>query len=298
MAMQKIVPYLWFDTEAAAAARLYTSLFDSSSIVNSSTMDDTPSGSVETLKILLSGQEFMLMSAGPLFRFTPALSFLVACDTKKEVDRLWQGLREGGSELMPLDAYPFSERYGWLQDRYGLSWQIMHAGGNGYSQKITPTLMFVGNQCGKSEEAIRFYASVFRNAEVGDLLRYGPGEEPDREGTLKHAAFTLEGQEFAAMDSAYEHGFTFSEAVSFMVRCDSQEEVDFFWSSLSAHPEAEQCGWLKDRYGLSWQIVPTVLDEMMGSGDPSRTARVTAAFLKMKKFDIAELRKAYKEDTR
>jgi predicted 3-demethylubiquinone-9 3-methyltransferase (glyoxalase superfamily) len=163
------------------------------------------------------------------------------------------------------------------------------------TQKIIPTLMFVGKQCGKAEEAIKFYASVFRNAKVGDILRYGKGEEPDKEGTVKHAAFTLEGQEFAAMDSAREHKFTFNEAISFMVYCDTQKEIDYYWGKLSADPKAEQCGWLKDRYGLSWQIVPTVMDEMLKGKDKMKLARVTEAFLKMKKFDIAKLEEAYEQ---
>ena len=134
---------------------------------------------------------------------------------------------------------------------------------------------------------------MFRNSKVGDILRYGKGEEPDKAGTVKHAAFTLEGRDFAAMDSAHEHNFTFNEAISFLVRCDTQEEIDYFWGKLSADPEAEQCGWLKDKYGLSWQVVPTVMDEMLKDKDEKKMARVTEAFLKMKKFDIAKLKKAY-----
>jgi predicted 3-demethylubiquinone-9 3-methyltransferase (glyoxalase superfamily) len=134
---------------------------------------------------------------------------------------------------------------------------------------------------------------VFRDSKVGDIVRYSQGEEPDREGTVKHAAFTLEGQEFAAMDSALGHDFAFNEAISFMVYCDTQNEIDYYWDQLSAVPEAEQCGWLKDKYGLSWQVVPTAMDEMMGSDDQERIDRVTEAFLKMKKFDIAELERAY-----
>ncbi len=194
---------------------------------------------------------------------------------------------------MELGEYPFSERYGWVQDRYGLSWQVMFMGERAITQRITPTLMFAGDVCGKAEEAIQFYASVFHNAGVGDILRYGKGEEPDKKGTVKHAAFTLEGQEFAAMDSARVHNFTFNEAISFMVHCDTQEEIDYYWGKLSAHSKAEQCGWLKDRYGLSWQIVPAVMDKMLKSKDAKRIARVTEAFLQMKKFDIAKLKKAY-----
>ncbi|MBI4316964.1 MAG: VOC family protein [Chloroflexi bacterium] len=290
---QKITPHLWFDKEAKEAAQLYTSVFQDSKVKDTTTIHNTPSGSVDIVTIELLGQEFTLISAGPLFKFNPSASFLVVCKTKDEVDALWGKLSKGGSALMDLGEYPFSERYGWVQDRYGLSWQVMFAGDRVTKQRITPTLMFVGKQCGKAEEAIKFYASVFRNARVGDIDRYGKGEEPDKEGTVKHAAFTLEGQEFAAMDSAHEHNFAFNEAISFIVHCDTQEEIDYYWGKLSADPKAEQCGWLKDKYGLSWQIVPTVMEEMLKDKDEKKIARVTEAFLKMKKFDIAKLREAY-----
>ncbi len=292
--IQKITPHLWFDKEAKEAAGFYTSVFPDSKITNITTLHDTPSGDCDVVSFELSGQSFMAISAGPLFKFTPAVSFLVACKSKDEVGSLWAKLSEGGSALMELGAYPFSEKYGWLQDKYGLSWQVMFMGDRAIKQKITPTLMFVGAVCGKAEEAINFYASVFKDTKVHGILRYGKGEEPDKEGTIKHAAFTLEGQDFAAMDSAHKHNFTFNEAISLMVHCDTQKDLDYYWGKLSAVPEAEQCGWLKDKYGLSWQIVPTAMDEMMKDKDEKKLARVTEAFLKMKKFDIAELKKAYK----
>jgi predicted 3-demethylubiquinone-9 3-methyltransferase (glyoxalase superfamily) len=130
----------------------------------------------------------MLISAGPFFKLNPSVSFLVACATKDEVDALWGRLAEGGMALMDLGAYPFSDRYGWVQDRYGLSWQIMFMGERTVGQKITPTLMFVGEQLGRAEAAMRFYASLFDRASVGDILRYGKGEDPDKEGTVKHAS--------------------------------------------------------------------------------------------------------------
>ncbi len=293
--MQKITPHLWFDKEAKEAAELYTSIFKDSEIKGTTTLHNTPSGTVDVVTIELTGEEFTLISAGPYFRFTPAVSFLVACNAKEEVDALWGQLSEGGMALMALGEYPFSAKYGWVQDRYGLSWQVMYMGDREIKQKITPTLMFVGKRCGKAEEAIKFYASVFHDAKVGDILRYSKGEEPDKEGTVKHAAFTLEGQDFAAMDSAHEHDFTFNEAISFMVHCNTQEEIDYYWGKLSADPKAEQCGWLKDKYGLSWQIVPTVMDEMLKDKDEKKIARVTEAFLQMKKFDIGALKRAYEE---
>jgi predicted 3-demethylubiquinone-9 3-methyltransferase (glyoxalase superfamily) len=193
---------------------------------------------------------------------------------------------------MPLDAYPFSERYGWTEDRFGLSWQVLHAADDAIGQRITPTLMFVGEVCGRAEEAVNFYTSVFPDSKVGNILRYGKGEGPDKEGTIKHVGFAIAGEQFAAMDSARDHNFGFNEAISFMVGCDTQDEVDHYWHGLSADPEAEQCGWLKDEYGLSWQIVPSVLGELLG-GTKEQSARVTEAFLQMKKFDIAELKRAY-----
>jgi predicted 3-demethylubiquinone-9 3-methyltransferase (glyoxalase superfamily) len=194
---------------------------------------------------------------------------------------------------MELGAYPISEKYGWLQDKYGLSWQVMFTGDREIKQKITPTLLFVGAVCDKAEEAINFYASVFRNAKINGIFRYNKGEEPDKEGTIKHAAFTLEGQEFAAMDSAHQHNFTFNEAISLIVRCDTQSAIDYYWGRLSAVPEAEQCGWLKDKYGVSWQIVPTEMDTMMSKGTREQIDRLTQAFLPMKKLDIAKLKQAY-----
>ena len=237
--MQKIIPNLWFDSQAEEAAKLYTSLFQNSRIGRTTRYGKAgyeihrqPEGKLMTIEFELEGQSFIGLNGGPVFKFTPAISFLVACKTKDEVDALWKELSAGGQALMELGEYPFSERYGWTQDRFGLSWQVMAMGDRPITQKIIPTLMYVGAVSGKAEEAINFYASMFRNSKVGDILRYGKGEEPDKEGTIKHAAFTLEGQEFAAMDSAYEHEFGFNEAVSLVVRCESQAEIDYYWDKL------------------------------------------------------------------
>jgi len=291
--MQKITPHLWFDKEAKEAAEFYTSLLPDSKVTNITTLHDTPSGDCDVVSFELAGQPFMAISAGPLFKFNPSVSFHVKSKTKEEVDEIWEKLSSGGKVLMPLDAYPFSERYGWIEDKYGLSWQVMYAGINDIQQKITPVLMFVGPVCGKTEEAATFYTAVFHNAKTFFLTRYGKGEEPDKEGTVKYAAFTLEGMEFGAMDSARDHHFAFNEAISFLVPCETQAEIDYYWEKLSADPKAEQCGWLKDKFGLSWQIWPTAIGEMMKNGTREQIDRITQAFLPMKKFDIATLQKAY-----
>jgi len=300
--MQSIVPHLWFDKEAKEAVGFYTSVIPNSTITNITTIQGTPSGDCDIVSFELSGQPFMAISAGPLFKFNPSISFHIRCRTTDEVDELWEKLSQGGKVRMPLGAYPFSERYGWVEDRYGLSWQVILAD-ESVKQRVTPVLMFVGKVCGKAEEAVNFYAAVFKsapvpkaetgNAQANILARYGKGEEPDSEGTVKYASFTLLGQAFGAMDSAREHKFAFNEAISFMVRCDTQKEIDYYWDKLSADPKAEQCGWLKDKYGLSWQIIPAIMAEMMGDKDREKVARVTQTFLKMKKFDIDALKRAY-----
>lgn len=290
---KKISVHLWFNKEAKDAAKLYTSIFNNSRIISGGNLEGTPSGQVEMVTIELNGLEFTLISAGPLFTFNPSVSFLVACSTKEEVSNIWEKLSSGGKILMEIGEYPFSDRYGWLQDKYGLSWQIMLTENKNIHQKITPTLMFVGDVCGKAEEAINYYVSVFQNSHIGTILRYGKFDSPEIAGTIKHIDFILEGQKFSAMDSAYNHDFGFNEAISFMVKCKNQEEIDYYWEKLSAVPEAEQCGWLKDKFGFSWQIVPKEMDEMLRDGDKSKIARVTEAFLKMKKFDIEALNKAY-----
>lgn len=291
--MPSITPHLWFDKEAVEAAELYTGAFPGSKVTDVSRITDTPSGDCDIVSFELIGQPFMAISAGPHFKFTPAISFLVRCPTADQVDELWSKLSEGGTALMELGSYPFSDRYGWTTDRYGLSWQLMHDSRGEIDQAIVPSLLFVGDVCGKAEEAAKHYASVFPSSAIDHVDRYGEGEAPDQPGTVRHLYMSLDGYKLAAMDSAHEHDFEFNEAISLMVECRDQAEIDEYWGQLSAVPESEQCGWLKDRFGVSWQIVPAALGELMGRGTEEQRARVTQAFLQMKKFDVAELERAF-----
>lgn len=198
---------------------------------------------------------------------------------------------------MPLGKYPYSKKYGWIQDKYGLSWQLILTNPEGEERpEILPSLLFVNENAGKAEEAMNFYFTVFKNSKTGQIVRYPKGMEPDQEGTIMFADFLLEDQWFVVMDSARNHEFNFNEAISFLVNCDSQDEIDGYWEKLSAVPEAEQSGWLKDKYGISWQIVPKELDEMMTKGSPEQIARMNSVMLKMKKLDLVQLRKAYEGD--
>jgi predicted 3-demethylubiquinone-9 3-methyltransferase (glyoxalase superfamily) len=301
---QGIVPHLWYDKEAKEAAAFYASVFPDSVVRDVTVLRDTPSGNCDVVSFEIWGRKFMAISAGPYFRFTPAISFLVNFDplffgareqdARAKLDAVWAKLSAGGTALMPIGEYPFSRRYGWIQDRYGLSWQLMLTNPEGEPRPpIVPMLLFVGHNCGKAEEAIGFYRSVFKTSKPGNLVRHGADQEPDKAGTILFADFMLEDGWFAIMDSAHEHKFNFNEAVSFMVNCDTQEEIDHYWEALSAVPEAEQCGWLKDKFGVSWQIVPAAMDAMMRDGSEEQVARVTQAFLKMKKFDLAVLQRVY-----
>ncbi len=292
--MQKIALHFWFDTQAKAAAEVYTKLFANSRIISVNSISDTPSGTVEIVSLQMAGQDCMFMSAGPLFKINPSISLMVVCENEAEVDTYWAELSKDGKVLMELSEYPFAKKYGWVQDRFGVSWQIGYMEGSEVTQKIMPALMYTGAVAGKAEEAMQFYTSLFKDGVIDFTARYEAGESPvDKPGTIKHAVFKLAGQKFVAMDSAHDHKFGFNEAVSLMVYCETQAEIDFLWEKLSAVPESEQCGWLKDKYGVSWQIVPVQMNEMMGKGTPEQQQRVTAAFMQMKKFDIATLQKAF-----
>ncbi len=298
--MSTITPHLWFDTQAKEAAEFYAAVFPDSSVTSVTTLRDTPSGDCDIVAFRVWGQDFMAISAGPLFRINPAISFIVNFDPSRDddaadlLDQVWAQLADNGAVLMPLDAYPFSKRYGWVQDRYGVSWQLMLTDPAGDPRPaIVPALMFVGDVSGNAEEATNFYLNLFGDAERGQLVRYPEGLAPEVPGTVMFSDIRLGDTWIAAMDSAREHDFGFNEAVSLIVRCADQAEIDRYWHTLSAVPEAEQCGWLKDRYGLSWQITPAEMDDMLSNGTPEQIARVTQAFLPMKKFDLAALRAAY-----
>jgi len=155
-------------------------------------------------------------------------------------------------------------------------------------QKITPYLWFDD----QAEEAANFYTSIFKDSKIEDVTRYGKGG-PRPKGLAMTVSFKLQGQEFVALNGGPE--FKFTEAVSFLVSCDSQEEVDYFWNNLSEGGEEGPCGWLKDKFGLSWQIIPTALPELLSDPDPEKSQRVMEAMLQMSKIDIEGLQQAHEQ---
>lgn len=298
---KNIVPHLWFDKEAKEAAAFYTSIFPDSQIISEIVLKDTPSGDCDLISFDLWGQRFMAISAGAYFSINPSISFMVNFDPARDknassqIEEVWEKLSDGGQVLMPFDAYPFSEKYGWIQDKYGLSWQLILTNPEGEERPpILPSMMFIGENVGKAEEAVQFYQSIFKNSKQGVVAHYPAGMDPNKEGTVMFSDFMLENVWMTAMDSALNHDFQFNEAVSLLVNCETQEEIDYYFEHLSAVPEAEQCGWLKDKYGVSWQISPKDMDEMMSeNATTEQIARVNKAMMPMKKLDIETLRKAY-----
>jgi predicted 3-demethylubiquinone-9 3-methyltransferase (glyoxalase superfamily) len=237
----------------------------------------------------IKGKQFMGLNGGPQFKPNPSISFFQIFESEAELSHAWNVLTDGGKVMMQLDSYPWSSKYGWLEDRYGVSWQLTLAMSTGEQVDVFPALMFTGARNGKAGEAIDFYTSLFPDSSIGMVAKYEHGEH-DTQGNIKHAQFYLNGYRLAAMDSSMGHEFDFNQGVSLVVSCDTQEEIDFYWVNLTDGGKEDRCGWCQDAFGLWWQIVPSVLGSFMT--DPQKAPKVMQAFMKMTKFNIAELAKA------
>jgi predicted 3-demethylubiquinone-9 3-methyltransferase (glyoxalase superfamily) len=280
----QIYPCLWFDGKAREAATFYCSVFSAGPGGEDSKITaDNPM--VVTFE--LAGKKFMGLNGGPMFTINPSISMFVTCSSNNEIVNYWNKLSEGGSPLMQLDKYPWSEKYGWIKDKFGMTWQLMMGDVAQTGQKINTSFLFANEQYGKAREAIELYTSIFPSAKIHHQELYKAGEGQP-EGYLKFGHFTLNNEIFAAMDGPGDHQFNFGEGLSIVVNCDTQEEIDRYWDKLTSNGGTEsQCGWLKDKFGVSWQIVPTVLGKLMS--DPEKSPRVIQAFMKMKKFNIEAL---------
>jgi len=291
--MLGIHPFLWFDTNAEEAMRFYLSVFeDSESLDLAPNVEGAPGPGTPVLvaNFRLLNQTFRALNGGPGHPMTPAVSYMVYCEDAASVETYWNKLIDGGAALMELGEYPFSERYGWLNDKFGVSWQLIITG---EPPQIVPSLLFVGDQVGRAEEAINLYTSVFDNSAIQAIHRYeeGMGEAV---GNVMHATFQLAGQPFAAADSSLDHQFTFTDGNSFEISCESQEEIDRYWDALAADGgEPGPCGWIKDKFGVWWQVVPVVLATLLGDADAEKANRALQAMLKMQKLDIAALEAAH-----
>ena len=294
---QKIVPNLWFNGDAEQAGEFYsTALPKTTSQLIARYPDELPdwqasfAGQPLVVDLLIDGYRISLINAGDEFRPNPMISFMLNFDpvlfgdadaARAALDATWAALSDGGMALMELDEYPFSPRFGWMQDRYGVSWQLMLTdSGDAPRPFVVPQIMFAGDVQDKAREAAELYTSLFDDAGIGMVAEYPQQAGTAGAGAVMFGEFQIEGQWFRMMDSNVAHEFTFTPGVSLEVRCRDQAEIDRLWEALSAVPEAEQCGWLADRYGVSWQIVPENMGELMER--PGAYGRM----LKMKKLVI------------
>ncbi len=300
--MQKIVPNFWFDHNAQEAVEFYLSVFSDSKINKTLHYPKTEeegladfqkdlAGKVLTIDFEISGFRFIAINGDTTFKPNPSISFFYTCNSKEESDVLWKKLVVGGKAMMELGEYPFSKYYGWVQDKFGYSWQLMLNNPEGDKRpKIVPSIMFTKDRDGQAEDSMKFYTSIFKESEIGKNINYYPSEMPGREGKISYADFKLFDQWFAVMDGGTDHDFDFSHAISLMVLCKNQEEIDYYWEKLSANPNFEQCGWLEDKYGVSWQVAPDNIVELIQL--PGAYKRM----MSMKKLDIVGLQGASKNE--
>jgi len=280
---QVITPAIWCDGTADEAAQFYTDVFRDTSIA-----EQAP-GLAATVSI--HGFRLSLIDGGNQYAPNPSISCILNFDpllfggeeqARDYLDELYERLSTGGV-LMELGEYPFSPRYAWVRDRFGMTWQLMLTDPDGDPRPfVIPSFMFGGTNHAHAEEATDAWIALFDNSRRGALYRYEEGGPLD-EGAVMFTDFTLRGTWMAATDSGTFHDFTFTPGVSIIVSCRDQEEIDRYWAGLSAVPEAERCGWCVDRWGVSWQVVPHNIAELMAD------AATRDKILHMGKIDLAKL---------
>jgi predicted 3-demethylubiquinone-9 3-methyltransferase (glyoxalase superfamily) len=289
--MQKITPCLWFNNNAEEAMSFYVSTFKKSQVLKISRYGEEapmPKGTVMMVTFKINGLEVMGLNVGVPPKSSPAVSFFVYSTNPKEVDEYYEKLSAGGKVMMPLDKYPFSERYAFITDKFGVAWQLMLVP---KPAVMAPCLLFVDTSLGKAKSAVEFYTKAFKKAKVNHMMLYEKGEG-SKVGSVKHASFNLEGQEFTAMDGPGPHQFIFTDAISFVINCEGQKEVDYFWDLLSKGGKKSQCGWLSDKYGVTWQVTPAILLKLITDKNPEKAKRVMQAMMKMQKIEIKPLQEA------
>lgn len=302
MAVQRMVPCLWFDDQAGAAASFYAATLPGGRVDavarypgSGSNPASKPPGSVLTVDFSAGGQSFTALNGGPSYRPNPSVSFHVRLPDGAAVDALYVLLSEGGTDLMPLGDYSFSPRFAWVQDRFGVSWQLI-ASPDTAPPTIVPALMFAGPHDGRARDAVAAYVAAFPGSRVHHVEDFGEGEGGEV-GTVKQAVFELLGQPLVAMDGGAGHAFGFDEGVSLQVLCADQGEVDRFTDALAADGGEEgPCGWVRDRFGVWWQVVPEAVAAWLTSEDEAARDRVFHALMPMRRLDVAGLARAYRGD--
>ncbi|MBK0062918.1 MULTISPECIES: VOC family protein [unclassified Acinetobacter] len=284
-----IYPCIWLKSNRLEAAEFYCSLFNGQISQNNEYVSE----------LYIFKQRLMLLSGGPNieFKINPSISFMLLCGSIDQVQYYWDQIITGGCALMPLDRYPWSPFYGWVQDKFGVSWQLYLDPREDFtSQRLIPTLMFTENNAGKALNAMQFYTHIFPNSEITSLLYYKESEKgSENSDYIQHAQFTIDDFILYAMDSSYSHHFGFNQGISLVVETSSQMETDHLWTSLLQHGGIPmQCSWLKDQFGIHWQIVPKRLIELINHANPNIAQLAMNAMFHMQKINIQEIEDAIK----
>ena len=278
----KIYPSIWFNNQAKEAAELYCSLFDDSTIHESNAI---------TTSFSLNGYYIMGIDGGPMFQPNPSISLYVECDSEEELDTKYEALVANGKVIIPLGTYPWSEKYAFIQDQFNVCWQLTLRS-NPENPQITPALLFVNDKNGMAEEAIDHYASIFHNSQILEMEYYEEGQQ-NAEGNVLFSRISIDGFQLIAMDGPDKHDYDFNEGFSFLITTKDQAETDEFWEELIGEDGNEgQCGWLKDPFGISWQVVPKTFMDIMANGSEESKKRVLDCIMSMKKLIVKDIEQA------
>ena len=275
-----LCPCIWYVKDGHTAATFYTTVFKPSRILAVHPL---------TTEFELKGNKFIAMNGGTKYHPNPSISFMVSFNDESELESSWTLLTQNGEIILPLSAYPWSSNYGCCLDQYGVCWQLIKSVFANTGQNIAASFMFTNSNAGKADEAMPFYTGIFPHSYIHSINRYGAGEE-ETEGHVKHGIFILSDKVFTAMDNSSSDVSSFSEGISIVIPCDNQAQIDYYWSKLADGGTENTSGWLKDKYGVSWQVVPSILGNLLS--DQDKSTRVMQALLKMKKIDIDTLLKA------
>ncbi|WP_030013348.1 VOC family protein [Curtobacterium sp. S6] len=277
-----VIPNIWSNGRAGEAAEFYAKVFRDTEEISRQNypteglldFQQPLAGKLLTVNLRIHNLPIILVNAGNEFRPNPAAGFMVNLDpasiedAEAYLEHLHALLVDGGRELMPLGEYPFSRKYAWVEDRHGVSWQLILSNPDGEPRPfLMPALMFCGAAQNRAAEATAEYVELFDGSIMGNRATFPAPTGPAEQGAVMFSDFRLGDEEtgtwITAMDSGVEQPFSFTEGFSLMVEAPDQAEIDRLFDTLSAHPDAVACGWCKDRFGLSWQIVPDTMDELM-----------------------------------
>ncbi len=278
-----IYPCLWMDGTAKEAAEHYCTIFEEAKILSTNPM---------VTMFSLFGKKIMALNGGPMYKITPAVSFSIHCSHEEEIKEYWNALSTDGFEMMPLDKYDWAEKYGWVKDKFGMTWQLFFRPETNQDQKLNCSLLLTDGNFGKAKTALDYYCTIFPSSAI-EIEDTGTASDGSGMQFLRFGQANISGETISAMDGEGAHKINFTEGLSLVVECETQKEIDHYWLALSAGGSEGRCGWLKDQFGVSWQIVPTILGRLMS--DPQKQEAVMQVVMKSTKFVITDLEEAEKK---